>query len=139
MIRESSYGVVPLRKRKNKWDVLLIKHRKAGHWTFPKGHSEPGESPLQAAERELFEETGLTVSRYLSDSTFKIHYQFYFKGQQVYKTVWFYAAEVTGDVKLQAEEVAESTWKLLQKAEQFLTYETDKATCRYVQELLGVS
>jgi 8-oxo-dGTP diphosphatase len=33
----------------------------AGYWEFPGGKCEPGELPLQAVERECFEETGLNV------------------------------------------------------------------------------
>ena len=136
MIKERSYGIVPLRQQGGVWHVLLIKHRTAGHWTFPKGHPEAGELPQESAARELYEETSLTIAKYLSDSVFKIRYQFYSKGKPIDKTVWFYAAEVTGEVKLQAEEVVESAWKPIQEAEQFLTFETDKATCRKVQEIL---
>jgi 8-oxo-dGTP diphosphatase len=32
-----------------------------GTWTLPGGRVEPGETPQQAAEREVFEETALTV------------------------------------------------------------------------------
>lgn len=34
----------------------------AGLWEFPGGRIEPGESPGQAAVREVLEETGLTVT-----------------------------------------------------------------------------
>ncbi len=37
----------------------------AGLWSFPGGALEPGESPGQAARRELAEETGLTVGQLL--------------------------------------------------------------------------
>ncbi len=33
----------------------------AGYWEFPGGKLEPGESPVQAAVRECYEETGLCV------------------------------------------------------------------------------
>tara|TARA_Y100000296_G_scaffold80523_1_gene106209 strand:- start:23265 stop:25127 length:1863 start_codon:yes stop_codon:yes gene_type:complete len=42
--------------------VLLLKRGDGGdypgHWAFPGGHVEPGESPMDAAVRECFEETG---------------------------------------------------------------------------------
>lgn len=60
MKREVSYGIVPLRYMEGGWQILLIRHH-AGHWTFPKGHADRGESPQQTAERELREETGLAV------------------------------------------------------------------------------
>ncbi|MFH2118361.1 MAG: NUDIX domain-containing protein, partial [Candidatus Paceibacterota bacterium] len=41
--------------------VLLIKHKKLGFWLAPGGHIEDDELPHQAAEREVWEETGLKV------------------------------------------------------------------------------
>jgi 8-oxo-dGTP pyrophosphatase MutT (NUDIX family) len=39
--------------------VLLIRHRRLGTWLPVGGEIEPGETPLEAARRELKEETGL--------------------------------------------------------------------------------
>ncbi|OIQ41164.1 MAG: NUDIX hydrolase [Roseobacter sp. MedPE-SWde] len=44
--------------------VILIQRKTApniGWWGFPGGHVEMGETALQAATRELFEETGVTA------------------------------------------------------------------------------
>jgi 8-oxo-dGTP diphosphatase len=41
--------------------VLLVLHRRFGLWVPPGGHVEPGESFAAAAEREVAEETGISV------------------------------------------------------------------------------
>jgi ADP-ribose pyrophosphatase YjhB (NUDIX family) len=44
--------------------VLLIRRAKpplAGVWSLPGGHVDPGETALEAAHRELHEETGVTA------------------------------------------------------------------------------
>jgi ADP-ribose pyrophosphatase YjhB (NUDIX family) len=44
---------------RNEGAVLLIRHRRLGTWLPVGGEIEPGETPLEAARRELREETGL--------------------------------------------------------------------------------
>lgn len=38
--------------------ILLSRHKKRSTWETQGGHIEPGETPLDAAKRELYEESG---------------------------------------------------------------------------------
>lgn len=40
---------------------LFIRHKKLGKWLQPGGHIEPNELPDDAAQREVYEETGLHI------------------------------------------------------------------------------
>lgn len=53
-----SGGIIPLRKENDKWKVLIL--RCYTHWDFPKGKKEAGETLLQAAIREAYEEADLS-------------------------------------------------------------------------------
>ena len=50
--------VVILTKYKDKW--VFCWHKKRESFENPGGHVEKGETPIQAAKRELYEETGIT-------------------------------------------------------------------------------
>ena len=64
MKREKSCGALGVRKNGETYDLVLLRHRFGGHWSFPKGHVEEGESERQTALREVHEETGLSIRLY---------------------------------------------------------------------------
>lgn len=60
---------------------LLMRHKK--QWDLPKGHVERGETELEAALRELGEETGIPASSIQLDPTFRFELKKFFKGAYV--------------------------------------------------------
>jgi 8-oxo-dGTP pyrophosphatase MutT (NUDIX family) len=57
-IRRTSSGSVVLRQINGEWHALLL--RAWSHWDFPKGNVESGETLMEAALREVNEETGIS-------------------------------------------------------------------------------
>ena len=55
---EKSAGAVLFRQSNGETKYLLL-HYIGGHWDFPKGHIEKGESEMAAMKREIAEETGI--------------------------------------------------------------------------------
>ncbi|MCP4312574.1 MAG: NUDIX domain-containing protein [Bacteroidetes bacterium] len=67
-IKESNLTYVVIAAREcGQW--IFVRHRERSSWELPAGHIEPGESPGEAASRELNEETGSIRStmEYLCD------------------------------------------------------------------------
>lgn len=123
--------------KEDHWHVLLIQHG-AGHWWgFPKGHPESGEEPQETAARELHEETGLTVLRFLSQSALVEKFQFFARSERVEKTVTYFLAEVTGDVVLQVAEVYACKWVPLSEAATHVTFPAAKSLCQQAQSLVA--
>lgn len=58
---EKSCGAIVYRKHHGNTEILLARNIKSGHWSFPKGHMEEGETEEETARREIKEETGLDV------------------------------------------------------------------------------
>lgn len=135
MRRDYSYGIIPVQVQEGLWQMLLIQHH-TGHWAFPKGHADPGESPQQTAERELLEETGLTLERYLSFEPFIENYYFSHQGQRIHKTVAYYLALVKGNVTIQEREIQNSQWLNLVEGYQQMTFKEGKRICIQVTEFL---
>ena len=124
---EKSCGAVIFRKDANGWNVLLIRHARGKHISFPKGHMEPGELESHTAEREVLEETGIRIKvdrRYRAENRYNIR-------TDIQKLVVIFAA-VTEQKELtpQPEEIADAFWVPVEEACNHLTYERDRKILR---------
>jgi 8-oxo-dGTP pyrophosphatase MutT (NUDIX family) len=137
-MEEKSYGIIPLKMGEDGWKVLLIRHR-AGHWAFPKGRPEEGETPEAAAIRELAEETGLSIVQFLDKVPVSETYIFRRGDNLIYKTVSYFLSLVTGSVKLQEEELDDYAWVLLGEAKSKITFPEGKNLCAEIEKRLSKS
>jgi DNA ligase D-like protein (predicted 3'-phosphoesterase) len=90
-IHEKSAGIVVFRKNRERKYLLL--HYESGHWDFPKGHIEKGESEKEAAKRELKEETGVKDIKFIEGFKENIRYFYRRDGQLMHKEVVFFLGE----------------------------------------------
>jgi len=141
MLFEKSAGAVIFRRDDGKIKYLLLHYYYAGdYWDFSKGNIEKGEDEIEAAAREIKEETGIEDLKFAEDFRQKIHYFYRWKGEPhkgelVSKDVIFFLAETdTKDVKISHEHAGfewvefeearkrlkEQSRKVLERAHKFL-------------------
>ena len=95
---------------RNEKGELLVFYRR-GSWDMPKGKIDPGETPEQAAVREVQEETGL-VHLKLGDFLAHTYHTYELKGKRILKKTWWYFME-TPDLQLvpqTEEDIEEIRW-----------------------------
>jgi bis(5'-nucleosidyl)-tetraphosphatase len=136
---ERSAGVILFRLDENEADgrlFLLLDHGR--HWDFPKGHVEEEEADLDAALRELAEETGIGEARVIGGflKTIVYLYQHPKKGL-VRKTVVFYLAATDRKKVTLSDEHVRYAWLPLEEAMQRLTYPTAKEAFAAAVEFMG--
>jgi ADP-ribose pyrophosphatase YjhB (NUDIX family) len=116
--------------------VLLVQVRNLEGeivWTFPKGHLEKGERWLDAALREVEEETGWKCRKTgaLSD----VRYGFERKGRPVRKRVrWYRMEPVRRTGRPDADEIRRTKWVAAETAAAALSYPSDR---RLIARYLG--
>lgn len=135
MKTEKSCGAVIFKQENGELFVLVIKHKKQGHYSFPKGHVERNETEEETAKREIFEETGLTVSL---NTDFRYIVTYSPKKGVLKDVVYFTATPTGGELKPQPEEVSEIKWIAAKNALDTVTFENDRklltAALQYINE-----
>jgi len=135
MQSEKSCGAIVFTKSFEEYKFLIIQHL-AGHYGFPKGHVEAGETEEQTAFREIYEETGLQVRLF---EGFRVEDHYLVK-QNVPKTVvYFLAQAVTTEVVYIFPEIKAHTWATLEEALKLLSYDGQKILLRQAYERLRQS
>ena len=94
-------------------------------WSLPKGHIEEGETPEQAAVREVQEETGIVSE--IAKELGVINFWFMAGGNRIHKTVHHYLFKETGGkLAPQLTEVDDVGWFPLDEIVELLAYPDEK-------------
>jgi 8-oxo-dGTP pyrophosphatase MutT (NUDIX family) len=104
VVRPKTFGVKCIVECDGRW--LMIRNTYGhGRWTFPGGTIDRGETPKQAAIREVMEEVGIRIEEVIPFGIYK--------NRRQYKrdTVYCFRASVAFDqYKIDEVEIAEAAW-----------------------------
>jgi 8-oxo-dGTP pyrophosphatase MutT (NUDIX family) len=137
--QEISAGGVVLRGEQV---VVIVPTRRAPDGSrvlaLPKGHVDPGENTLQAAEREVREETGVSRVELVRELG-EVRYWYRRDGRTIPKSVTFYLfSYLSGDTADHDDEVEEARWIDLREAQTALTHAAEREMVQralaYLQE-----
>lgn len=136
-MERSAGAVIFYKAKKGTIEYLLLHYPKLvadkakkrkipGHWDFPKGHIEEGESEIETVSREVAEETGIHTLSVMPEFRETIRYFFQKEGKKVFKEVVFYLAQVKSKKVTLSFEHLGFTWLPFEKALDAITYKNAK-------------
>ena len=133
MSYEKSCGAIVFRKYHGNTELLLIKHTIGGHWSFPKGHVEAGETEEETALRDIMEETSVEVELCPG---FREMVTYSPKRDVQKDVIYFLGRAKNFDYVPQESEIAQIKWVEINLAHAFLTYDNDKQLVNKAKPLI---
>lgn len=135
MIREYDAGIIPVYNTGTAPHYLVLKHQ-AGHWGFPKGHIQPGETRRDAARRELREEAGIRQVVMIEGKSWDDLYRYKkADGTVVEKNVVLFLGQVSDEyVRPGQDEISDHAWLSYEAAHQRLTFASAREILRQANE-----
>ena len=132
---EKSVGLVVFRETGGERLYLLL-HYRGGHWDFPKGHVEEGESEHETALRELHEETAIAEAEILSGFRERVKYSFRRNNRSVKKEVIYYVARTECAEVCLSDEHQACIWLPLREAGRRITFENSRRVLKAAEKAL---
>ena len=136
-MEEHSAGALVFRETPQSRVYLLLEYP-AGHWDFPKGNIEAGESPEETMTREVREETGLKNIRVVGGFEHTIEYYYNRGGRKVHKRVTFFLAEAEdpNEAVTLSFEHRQFAWRSFDEATKVVSYQNSRNLLRAAEEVL---
>lgn len=137
-LTEHSAGGVVYRLVKGGDQLYLILMNRRKKWEFPKGHIEAGETPLDAALREVKEETGLKTLEVLPNFQQKVSYMFIKEGKTIRKDVIYFIMKTGEDVVKVNDEHLGYMWLDYERAINTLSHKNSKSVLRAADKWINL-
>jgi bis(5'-nucleosidyl)-tetraphosphatase len=115
----------------------LILNYSYGHWDFPKGNVEIGETEIDTIKREVMEETGIVDIKLIEGFRQQISYKYRKKSKLVHKTVIYYLAETKSNKVVLSFEHVNFAWLNFNSALDKLSFENSKKVLKNAKEFLS--
>jgi bis(5'-nucleosidyl)-tetraphosphatase len=115
----------------------LILNYSYGHWDFPKGNIESGETEIDTIKREVMEETGIVDIKLIEGFRQQISYKYRKKSKLVHKTVIYYLAETKSNKVVLSFEHVNFAWLNFNSALDKLSFENSKKVLKNAKEFLS--
>jgi 8-oxo-dGTP pyrophosphatase MutT (NUDIX family) len=128
-VEQRSAGGAVFRESGGKLQVVIILTAAERRWQIPKGIIDPGETPEQAAVREVREESGVEAEIVDAITTTDYWFSFRLEGvmRRIHKFVDFYLMRYTGgDTADHEDEVIEARWVDVDKAVAMLEFDQER-------------
>ena len=127
MFTEKSAGFILISENDDTSDPsVLLLHYLSGHWDFPKGNIEIDETEMQAATRELKEETGIEIFTLIPGFRHVLNYKYTKKSTLISKQVTLFLASTdVNEVEISHEHI-DHQWMEINAAVNQLTYSNAK-------------
>ena len=104
---------------------LLLRYSQ-GHWDFPKGNKEKGETYLETTKREIKEETGISDIVFRDRFEKEITYNYSRQNEKISKKVIYFLAKTKATNVVLSSEHTDFVWELYENALKRLTYKNAK-------------
>lgn len=138
----SAGGLIWRRNPNASFSVVLVRPAGRNTWVLPKGHIEAGESPVEAAQRETREESGLLTGE--AEPLGEVSYVFSSRERasgpltRIFKHVHFFLMEcVGGDPAAHDAEIDEVAWVSFDEALRRATHTSEQELIARARGMLG--
>lgn len=140
VLQQVSAGGVAFRRHEGEDEIAIVSMNPSGRWQLPKGLIDEGETPEQAAIREVREEAGIDTEIVGLIDT--ISYWFVSDWDEVRRKIhkkvhFFFLRYLSGNTADHDDEILEARWVNVDSALEMLAFESERDVVKKASAMLN--